>query len=104
MTSAAMALPEYVKSAGVGAALGAGGAMLMGEGESLMSYALSYGVLSGAACFVAPMVIDDKSTQIAAAGAVGAGAKLLVGEGLPGGLLMAASVPSAAVYVSRMSS
>jgi hypothetical protein len=102
MTSAAMALPEYVKSAGVGAALGAGGAALMGESDSLMSYALSYGVLSGLACYAAPMIIDDKSTQLAGAAAIGAGAQLVAPAYVPGGLLMAAGVPAAAVYVSRM--
>jgi hypothetical protein len=98
-----MALPESVKSAGIGAALGAGGAMLMGEGDSLASYAISYGLLSAVACYAAPMVIDDKSTQPLAAAGVGAGAKFLLPASLPGSMLMAAAVPAGAVYVSRMS-
>lgn len=98
------ALPEPAKSGIVGALSGAAGAYAMGEGDSLMSYSISYGALTAAAAYFAPMLTADPMMQLGAAAAVGAGSQMLLPTYVPGGAVMAAAVPAASIYVSRMAS
>lgn len=95
-------LPEYVRAAGVGAALGAGASMLSDESseDGALSLALSYGLLSGAGAFLAPLLTSDVNLQLGATAAVGAGVSytgLIAGDSL----LYAAAIPAASLYVSR---
>lgn len=98
------ALPEPAKSGIIGALSGVAGAYAMGDTESLMSYGISYGALTAASAYFAPMLTADPMMQLGAAAAIGGGAKFVAAEYVPGGVVMAAAVPAASIYVSRMSS
>lgn len=98
------ALPEPAKSGLVGALAGVAGAYAMGDTESLMSYGISYGALTAASAYFAPMLTADPMMQLGAAAAIGGGSQALLPTYVPGGIVMAAAVPAASIYVSRMAS
>jgi hypothetical protein len=74
----------------------------MGEGDSLMSYALGYAAVSAAASYVAPMITMDPMYQVGATGALGAASQLVAPAYVPGGMLMSAALPAGSLYLSRM--
>lgn len=97
-------LPEPAKVGLIGAGLGAGAAMVMDEGASLASFAISQGVLAAASAYVAPMILPDKMQQTLGSAAVGAGAAYLMPAYVPGGAITSGAISGGALYISRMAS
>jgi len=96
-------LPEPAMAGVIGAGLGAGAAMLMDEGVSTMSFAVSQGLLAGAAAYIAPMLpmMDDKMKQPFGAAVVGGAAGYAAPAYVAGGALTSAAISGGALYICR---